>query len=173
MNESDNKELIKEILKELESMGILKKKSDSFKATESILYSYPAIKESIKQRNQQISDLKKYGIPKKSKSITVMSENKVQIEENDLLDVTIKNIKKSIIKTKVVLNYIDKVLAKYSADSYYEIFRLKYFEKKTIDEIAEYYEKDVSTINRNKKRLINDLKVYLMPNDIITDILGY
>ena len=173
MNDVDNKELVKTILTELESMGILRKKSDSFKATESILYNYTAIKESITQRKQQIRDLKKYGLPKKSKSITVLVENKINIEENDLLDTTIKNIEKSIIKTQVVLDYLDSLLSKFHSDPYYEIFKLKYFEKKTIDDIATYFEKDISTINRNKKRLINELKVYLMPNDIITDILGY
>ena len=173
MSELDNKEIIKTILQELENMGLLKKKADSYKSTESILYNYNSIKESIDQRKQQIRDLQKYGLPHKSKSITSMVNNSVRIEENDLLDITIKNIEKSIIKTKVVIKYIDSIINKYSNDPYFEIIKMKYFENKTIEEISSYYEKDISTINRNKKRLINSLKVYLMPNDIITDILGY
>lgn len=169
----DEKELTRVVLKELEAMGMLKRKNDVFKNTESVLYNYNTIKETISQRRNQINDLKKYGLPKKSKSITSVSQNTVVIEENDLLDLTIKNIEKSIIKTKVILNYIDNILSKFKSDPYYEILRLKYFDKKTHEEIAEYYKKDVATVSRNKNRLINEIKVYLMPNDIITDLLGY
>ena len=138
-----------------------------------MLYNYKTIKETIPHRNTQIKSLKKYGLPKKSKSITVMSSEHVKLEENDLLDMTIKNIKKSIIKTQTVLNYIDNILSKFKNDPYYNIIELKYFEKMTQEEIAEKLQKDVSTINRNKNRLVNEIKVYLMPNDIITDLLGY
>lgn len=169
----DEKELTKIILQELENMGMLKKKNDIFKNTEAVLYNYKTIKETIPQRNAQIKSLKKYGLPKKSKSITVMSSEHVKLEENDLLDMTIKNIKKSIIKTQTVLNYIDNILSKFKNDPYYNIIELKYFEKMTQEEIAERLQKDVSTINRNKNRLVNEIKVYLMPNYIITDLLGY
>ena len=169
----EEKEITKVVLQELEAMGMLKRKNDTFKNTESVLYSYNTIKETIGQRKSQVKDLKKYGLPKKSKSITIIEKNNVVIEENDLLDTTIKNIEKSIIKTKVILAYIDEILSKFHSDPYYDIIILKYFEKKTQEEIAEYFQKDVSTINRNKNRLVNEIKVYLMPNDLITDLLGY
>ena len=51
--------------------------------------------------------------------------------------------------------------------------KLKYFEKKSIEEVANALEKDVATISRNKNRLINDLKIYFMPNDVLSDILGF
>lgn len=170
MNE---KEIIKVLLQELEVMGMLKKKNDTFKNTESILYSYKTIKETIKQRKNQIKELKKYGLPKKSSSIKMIPDSNVKIEENDLLDTTIKNIEKSIIKTKVILDYINSIILKFNKDPYYEIIKLKYFDNKTIEEIAEIMEKDISTITRNKNRLINTLKMYLLPNEILTDILGF
>ncbi len=170
MNE---KEITKLVISELDSLGLIKKNNNTFKNTESMLYSYNKIKESIKQRKTQIKDLKKYGIPKKSKSIVSMSDNSIKLEENDILDNTIKNIEKSIIKTKVVLKYIDHILFKLRNDDYYSIIELKYFKNKTVEEIAEILEKDVSTVSRNKNRLINEIKIYLLPNDVISDILGY
>lgn len=170
MNE---KEITKLVISELDSLGLIKKNNNTFKNTESMLYSYNKIKESIKQRKTQIKDLKKYGIPKKSKSIVTMSDNSIKLEENDILDNTIKNIEKSIIKTKVVLKYIDHILSKFRNDDYYSIIELKYFKNKTVEEIAEILEKDVSTVSRNKNRLINEIKIYLLPNDVISDILGY
>lgn len=42
-----------------------------------------------------------------------------------------------------------------------------------MEEVANILEKDVTTISRNKNRLINDLKIYFMPNDVLSDILGF
>ena len=42
-------------------------------------------------------------------------------------------------------------------DSYIDIIYLQYRDKQTIEAIAEYFEKDVSTIKRNKKRLMLSL----------------
>lgn len=45
-------------------------------------------------------------------------------------------------------------------DSYIDVIYLQYRDRKTIEWIAEYMDKDVSTIKRNKKRLI--LSIYKM-----------
>lgn len=51
-----------------------------------------------------------------------------------------------------------------SDDPYMFIIFMKYKENKTLEYIAEYSNKDVSTIKRNKKRLI--LSIYQILNDI-------
>ena len=43
-------------------------------------------------------------------------------------------------------------------------------ENKTQQDIADYLEKDTTTIWRNNKRLINEIKVYLFPNDVIKEL---
>lgn len=55
-------------------------------------------------------------------------------------------------------NGISYALNQLSDDAYIDIIYLQYRDSKTIEWIAEYYEKDVSTIKRNKKRLIT--KIY-------------
>ena len=76
-------------------------------------------------------------------------------------------------RLKVFLKHIDRILKEFREDPYYEIIELKYFKNKTIDEIAEIMKKDTSTISRNKNRLINEIKVKLLPNEIITEIINY
>lgn len=49
---------------------------------------------------------------------------------------------------------LSKVLRQLSDDQYIDIIFLQYRDGKTIEWIAEYMEKDESTIKRNKKRLI-------------------
>ena len=55
-------------------------------------------------------------------------------------------------------NKIIEALKLISDDHYVDIIYLQYRDKKTIEWIAEYFNKDTSTILRNKKRLI--YKIY-------------
>ena len=72
MNETD---IVKIVLVELEKRGLIKQNDNTFKNVELLLYNYEAIKDSIKEREEQIKDLKTYGIKEKSSSITMIVEN--------------------------------------------------------------------------------------------------
>lgn len=170
---NQNEEIIKILINELKLRGLIKEKSNAFKNTEVLLYNYNVFKESIRLHNEQLQDLKDYGIPNKSKSITTMSTNVRKIDKNDQIDSAITNLEQQIYKIKVFLKHIDRILKEFKVDPYYQIIELKYFNNKTIDEIAEIMKKDTSTISRNKNRLINEIKVKLLPNEIISEIINY
>ena len=173
MEETEKKEIIKVVLNELESRGLIKLKDNSFKNVESLLYNYNKIKESIKDREEQIKDLKEYGLPEKSGSITSIVENVVHENKNDQIENAISSLNQNIYRTKVFIKYIDKVLKKFKDDPYYRIIKLKYFENKGIEYIAEEMQKDTSTISRNKSRLINEIKALLLPNELLSNIFNY
>lgn len=72
---------------------------------------------------------------------------------------TIKLVKKIDVALRVVEN-----------DVYYEIIPMYYFENKTREMIAEYYDTTVTTVSRNKTRLINKLKPILFSDDVIYEL---
>lgn len=55
-------------------------------------------------------------------------------------------------------------------DLYFDVITMYYFEKKTREEIAEQYDTTVTTISRNKTRLINKLKPILFSDDVIYEL---
>lgn len=170
MNEN---EIIKIVLSELEKRGLIKSNDNTFKNIELLLYNYNSLKESIKDREDQIKDLKKYGLQEKSSSITMIVENVQKQSKNELIENAIDSLQQHIYRTKVFIKYIDRTIKKLENDEYYPILKLKYFKGKSIEEIAEILKKDTSTISRNKNRLINELKPLLLPNDIISNIFNY
>lgn len=170
MNETD---IVKIVLVELEKRGLIKQNDNTFKNVELLLYNYEAIKDSIKEREEQIKDLKTYGIKEKSSSITMIVENVQKQSKSELIDNAIESLQQHIFRTKVFIKYIDKVIKKLEKDEYYPIIKLKYFKGKSIEEIAEILKKDSSTISRNKNRLINELKPLLLPNEVISNIFNY
>ena len=110
----NNREIVSVVIDELEKRAIIKKNCSTYKNTERILYDYPKLKESIKDRKEQIKEYKEFGLPNKSKSITAFSKsNGPRQEAEDLLEQTVKSLTKDIYKTEVVINFIDiRVLTK-------------------------------------------------------------
>ncbi len=165
----DYAEISKHVIDSLVKVGVLRRPNSTYKSTEALLYRYKDLKNSIKDREEEIKEIQDYGLRGKSTSILKMPEGTRSSDrdlEQDIIDGLVKDIK----KTQLVVNRIDRIVAKYKTDPYGEIIKLKYFEQKTQQEIADYFEKDPTTIWRNTQRLINEIKVYLFPNDVIEEL---
>lgn len=182
MEQKEKKEIIGIVLNELESRGIIRKGMDTFKKTEKLLYEYPSLKESITKRKEQIQDLKQYGLQQKSKSITGIFSGGQKEDEDTIIQNNIQSLQQHIYRTEVVIKHIDSVLSTIKDDKYYEVIKEYYFENKTFEQIAEYFDNKLNkqdrltsqeTIRLNKNRLINKIKTLLLPNDLITELLGY
>lgn len=164
----DYNEISKYVIDLLQKLGVLHKINSTYKSTESLLYRYNDLKKSIKDREEEIQEIRDYGLRGKSKSILKLPES--HGGDRDIEQEIIDGLEKDIKKTRLIINRIDRVVAKYKSDPYGEIIKLKYFEQKTQQEIADYFEKDPTTIWRNTQRLINEIKVYLFPNDVIEEL---
>lgn len=177
----NNKEIVGIVIDELEKRSIIKKNYSTYKNTERILYDYPKLKDTIVERKEQIKELKDYGIPNKSKSITSISTNSFRQDADDIIEQSIKNLNKDIYKTEVIIKFIDRILNKFKDDPYISVIKLYYFENKTHEQIAELYDqkKKISrptaptTIANNKYRLVKELQKYIFPNDYLYNLLGY
>lgn len=169
MNE---KEIVKIVINELVERNLIHKTESSYKNTESLLNNYYLLQKSINDMKNQIKDLQKYGLSKTTNAVHTVIQNVVKEDENIIIENRINNLKQSIHRTKSVIKMINLILQDIKEDKYYQIIELKYFNKKTNEEIAEILECDVSTVSRNRNRLINTIKIRFFPNTYI-DELGY
>lgn len=163
------------VVMEFQRKGLLKdNKQSAFQKTEILLYNYNNFQDAIKEKKLQIKEVKSHGLKQKSKSITSFSSgnNFINKDYDEMEEDKIKDLENSMKLTKNLISTIDKSLEKLHDDEYYEIIKLKYFENKKYEEIAELLEVDISTVSRNKNRLINVLKVYLFSDDVVTEILS-
>lgn len=71
---------------------------------------------------------------------------------------------------KKFVDIIDNALKELEPDLYYEIIPMMYFENETREAIAEYFDTTVTTISRNKRRLINKLKYLIFADDVIYEL---
>lgn len=72
--------------------------------------------------------------------------------------------------TQKLVKRINYALEQIKDDLYYDIVIMYYFEDSTREEIAEFYDTTVTTISRNKTRLVNKLKSYLFSDDVIYEL---
>ena len=71
---------------------------------------------------------------------------------------------------KKFVDIIDKALKELLDDMYYDIIPMIYFEKLSREQVAEYFDTTVTTISRNKRRLINKLKYQIFADDVIYEL---
>lgn len=72
--------------------------------------------------------------------------------------------------TQKLITKIDESLKTIENDPYYEVIMLYYFEGCTREDVAEEFDTTVTTISRNKTRLVNKLKVALFSDDVIYEL---
>ena len=68
------------------------------------------------------------------------------------------------------IRMIDDALQSISDDPYFEIIPMKYFDGKTHEQIAEYFDVQPAAISKHRKRLINKLRPLIFPNEYISEL---
>ena len=71
---------------------------------------------------------------------------------------------------KKFVDIVDKALQELYDDLYYDIIPMMYFEGQSRESIAEYFDTTVTTISRNKKRLVEKLKCLIFADDVIYEL---
>lgn len=150
---------------------------DAIKKTERILWKYPLIIEIIEDKVNEINDIKKYGVPTKSKSIMQYQSggNISQSLEtpDELIEEVIENIENDITWLRAVIYKIDSALDFIKSDELYDIVDRYYFKKESLYKLAVDYKVEISTISKWKRKLLGKMALYLFPQNTveITDSL--
>lgn len=161
----------------LEERKLIVPKSEeksAYQKTESLLYSYNGFKKIIKEREQEIDDLRRYGIPQNTgvkeyvdKGGTVSG---IVLEEERVED-AVWRVRCAVEGTVQVVALIDKCMAALKNDSYYDVLEMRYFEGRTLEDIGVRFGKDAGTISRNKSRLVKELAMRLFPDQCINEMM--
>lgn len=72
--------------------------------------------------------------------------------------------------TQKLVTKIDDALQSIKDDIYYDVIPLIYFEDEMRENVADHFRTTVTTISRNKVRLVNKLKVVLFSDDVIYEL---
>lgn len=175
MNESEKNDIVKKILEELKSKKLLNTPKSSFKSTEKVLFSYNVLPEALKLMDEEIQKLREESsliVKPTAKSNTLILNEKegTYVYGDETLETRISELRQIAAKTRSQIRIIKSALKKVECDNYYNIIPLYYFDKKTIEKVAEEMDCSVGAISKHKKRLINELKVYIFPDTFMKEL---
>ena len=152
-----------------------KQERSAYQKTELLLWNYRNFQKVIKEKLEEIEDLRKYGVPHKGEAVhtyagSVGTVNEICTEDETISN-AICNVQESIREVQLVLNKIDVAMLTLKNDPYYKILEMFYFEGHLQEDIAMYYTCVQSTITKNKNRLVRELSMRLFPNDVIKEMV--
>lgn len=166
----------------LEKRGIVGQQRTSiadksaYAKTESLLYNYVGLKKIVAERMAEIEELQKYGVPKKNNPFgeRVQASRTVQgiVLEEESVESAVRNVLANVQGTIDAINLIDKSMAALSKDPYYKVLEMRYFEGRTLEDIALEYNCDHSTISRNKSRLVRELAMRIFPDLVVDEMIN-
>ncbi|OQB14691.1 MAG: hypothetical protein BWY15_00841 [Firmicutes bacterium ADurb.Bin193] len=133
-----------------------------YKMTEARLFAYNDLKAKMENDLLDLQDMLKEGPASKSRDILYRSVNGgVRLSPDEIQQIKIDNIKRQIEDCRREISRIDDSVSAFDGDYYALIIKMRYFERKSDEVIAEILNCDVSTVRRNRKRLITRMAVRL------------
>lgn len=154
-----------------------KEKKSAYAKTEQLLFNYNGFKRIVAERQQEIADLRMYGVPQKS---AMSGGERVQTSRNvqgivlpeESVENAVRNVEASVQGTVQAIALIDKCMLALKNDPYYEILPMRYFEGRTLEDIGVYFGCDHTTISRNKSRLVRELSMRLFPDEVVKEFMN-
>lgn len=170
------KDTVKATLAEL-NLGKEQPKSEksAYQKTEILLYNYRGFQRVIREKQTQIEELRKYGVPHKGEAIHTYTGNGGNIRglstEDESVDSAVDDVEKSVREVQAAIDKINSGMVYLQSDPYYSILEMKYFDGMSVDDISKEFSCTPPNITYHKNRLVKELSLRLFPNDVIKEML--
>ena len=154
-----------EVLKEKD--GTENKVLTPYQKTIKLLKSYRYYKNRIEYLKNNLDNIeikKKYSIGE----IKAVNNNLSEMEKKEIIK---EERLKEIEFFEYGINLIDYGLSSIEDEKYKEIISLIYFEKLRIEDIAEKFSVDTSTIKRNRNKLVETMSLSIFDSEILKDLI--
>lgn len=167
-----SREGAKEAIKEAKRQKTYRDGMDTYQKTEYILKNYTEFKKAIEERNEQIADISRNGIKKKSCSITSYPGGTRTVSDDlDKAEEQINILKHQNDVTKRLIDKIDNVLAELRNEPYYDILTMYYIEKKKYEVIAGELGISISSVSSARRSMLEKIKIRIFADEVIKEIM--
>lgn len=168
-------ELVERVIKELKNKRLLKENKNTYQNTETLLYKLDVLPKAICFLEEEIQKLEEESnkipvAPTKSGRLILKDGNHTYTYGDETIKTRISELKQIVLKTNSYIRMVNKIIKRFETDEYYPIIDCIYFQRLTYNEIADQFGWAIGTISKHKSRLINEIKVYIFPNNFIEEL---
>lgn len=179
IEQQDLENLIKETVKAtILELGLdkqpPKKERTAYSKTEQLLYNYNNFQRVVKEKLEQIEELKKYGVPHKGGAVhSYCADNTVHglCTVDETVDNAVHNVQKSVQGITDVLDMIKAAMVGVKNDPWYPILEMRYFDGMGQEDIAKTMNCTQPNVSYHKSRLVKELALRLFPNDVAKEMM--
>ena len=146
----------------------------AYAKTEALLFNYKSFKRVIKEKEEQIADLRKYGVPHKGGAVhTYCGDNIVHgiSTVDETVDNAVHTVQRSVQEIMSVLNMIDAAMKGIKTDPWYKILEMRYFDGLSGEDIAKSMNCTQPNVSYHKSRLVKELALRIFPNEVAKEML--
>ena len=154
------------ILKENDS--IEKKELTPYQKTVKLLKNYKYYKNRIEYLKNNLDNIE---IKKKYSIGEIKAANNSNLSEMERKEIIKEERLKEIEFFEYGINLIDYGLSSIEEEKYKEIIPLVYFEKLKMEDVAEKFNVDTSTIKRNRNKLVEIMSLSIFDSEILKDLI--
>lgn len=152
-----------------------KTEKTAYQKTEQLLYNYRGFQKIVQERLDEIEDIKKYGVPQSCGAVGERVQGGTLpggiVLPEESVEQAVHRIHCAIESTVRVIALMDRSLELLKNDPYYKILEMRYFDNRTLEDIAAYFNCDSSTVSRNRSRLVKELSLRLFPDDVVNEYM--
>ena len=153
-----------------------KTEKTAYQKTESLLYNYCGFKRIVADKQMEIAEIRKYGVPQKCGAMGERVQSSPVLKgivlPEDTVEQAVQRIQDSMCDTVAAIALIDKCMESLKNDPYYKVLEMRYFEGRTQEDIAMEFGCSQVTISNNKSRLVKELSMRIFPNQTINEMLS-
>lgn len=149
----------------------------AYQQTEQLLYNLNGFKKIIAERMEEIEELRKHGVPQKSKSITQYCAggggvNPGVVTEEESVENAVRTVQASVQGTVQAVCLIEKCMKALEHDPYYKILEMRYLEGRTQEDMAVEFDCTQQNISYHRRRLVNELAMRLFPDKVMSEYMN-
>lgn len=160
-------------LREVRKQKLFRDGMDAHQKTEYILRNYKDFKKAVAEREEKISDIEKYGIKKKSSSITTYPGGTRSVTDDEQkADEQIAILQNQNEITKRLIAQVDEILAGLQNEPYFQVITMYYFEGKKYEVIGGELGISNATVSAYKKNLLNKIKIRMFSDNVIWELFS-
>ncbi len=152
-----------------------KTEKTAYQKCEQLLYNYKGFKKIVQERLEEIEEIKKYGVPQSCGAVGERVQGGTLpggiVLPEESVEQAVHRIHCAIESTVRVIALVDRSMELLKNDPYYKILEMRYFEGRTLEDIAAYFNCDSSTVSRNRSRLVKELSLRLFPDDVVNEYM--
>ena len=152
-----------------------KQEKSAYQKTELLLYNYTNFQRVIKEKMEQINEIKKHGVPKRGEAVHSYnggSSVSGLVTDEETIDNAVHVLEQSVAEVQVALDRIDLAMKCITNDPWYKILEYRYFDGMNQEDIAKEFNCMQPNISKHRSRLIRELSMRLFPNDVVKEMLN-